>query len=152
MDPKLENRNQVSELYCCVIWPCIVTYCEPITVQTSKNKDTLIIRYILFLAFDLLRIDVYAFKSFCKDFFSKYPGYYLRISGSAVESLFSQYKYAAGGKPNAANYASSRGANLIKQTISTHHSGKGHRDGHLSTATLPLKKKQYNKKSRVDNS
>ena len=81
---------------------------------------------------------MYGFKSFCDDFFSRYQaGYYispLRISGSAVESLFSQYKYSAGGKLDAANFASTRSAHLIKQTVSTHHSGKGYRDGELSIA------------------
>ena len=54
-----------------------------------------------FLAWDLLCIDVYGFKAFCKYFLEKYPGYFispLRISGSSVESLFSQYKHNAGGK------------------------------------------------------
>lgn len=63
-----------------------------------------------------------------------------------MESLFSQYKYNAGGKLDAANYSSARAANLIKQTVSSHHSGKGYRDNELSIATLPLKKKIYGKK------
>ena len=44
------------------------------------------------------------------NFFTKYPGYFVRLSGSAVESLFSQYKYNAGGKLDAANYSSARAA------------------------------------------
>lgn len=56
------------------------------------------------VAFDLLRIDIYGF---CETFLSKYPGYFispLRLSGSAVETIFSQYKYTCGGKLNAGNY------------------------------------------------
>ena len=71
----------------------------------------------LFVAFDLLRIDVYGFRSFCKYFLQKYPGYLvspLRLSGSAVESLFSQFKYYAGGKLDAANYITARACTLIK--------------------------------------
>ena len=86
-------------------------------------------------------------RSFCK-YFSRYPGYFispLRLSGSAVESLFGQYKYSAGGKLDAANYSTARAANLVKQTVSSHHSGKGYRDSTISTKTLPLKMKVYRK-------
>ena len=47
----------------------------------------------------------------------RHPGYFvspLRISGSAVESLFSQFKHSAGGKLDACNYATSRCAHLVK--------------------------------------
>lgn len=70
-----------------------------------------IILFII-IAFDLLRIDIYAFKLFC-DHFSKYPHHFispLRISGSAVETLFSQYKHNSGGKLDAVNYPIARGA------------------------------------------
>lgn len=101
------------------------------------------------LAFDLLRVDVYGFKAFCKDFFTRYPGYFispLRLSGSAIESIFSQYKYCAGGKLDASNFATARASNLIQQTAASHHSGIGYRDNTLATASLPLKKKSYGKK------
>ena len=42
-----------------------------------------------------------------------------------------------------------RAANLVQQTVSSHHSGKGYRDGTISTKTLPLKKK-YTVKARVN--
>jgi len=61
----------------------------------------------LFSAWDLLRIDVYSFKAFCQWFLMAYPTYFvspLRLSGSAVESLLSQYKFAAGGKLDSVNY------------------------------------------------
>ena len=49
-----------------------------------------------------------------------------RVSGSAVKSLFSQYKYAAGGKLDAANYATARAACLVQRAVApAHHSGKG---------------------------
>ena len=95
-----------------------------------------------------MRIDIYGFKSFCSSFLKKYPGYFiapLRISGSAVETLFSQYKHSAGGKLDAANYASARAANLIKQTVATHHSGKDYKDKELPTPVLPLQKKYMEK-------
>lgn len=95
---------------------------------------------------------MYGLRSFCKYFFSRYPGYFispLRLSGSAVESLFGQYKYSAGGKLDAANYSTVHAANLVKQTVSSHHSGKGYRDSTISTKTLPLKKK-YTAKAIVN--
>lgn len=97
----------------------------------------------------MLRVDVYGFRGFCEHFFCNYPGYFvspLRLSGSAVESLFSQYKYNAGGKLDSSNYITSRAAHLIKQTVATHHSGKGYRDKDLQIACMPLKRKQYNSK------
>jgi len=98
------------------------------------------------LAWDLLRIDVYGFKSFCKYFLETYPGYFispLRISGSAVESLFSQYKYNAGGKLDSCNYVTVRCAHLVQQCATGHHSGVGYRDQTLTHMELPLKKKRY---------
>lgn len=65
-----------------------------------------------------------------------------------METLFSQYKYSAGGKLDAANYATARAANLVKQSVSCHHSGKNYRDGEISTARLPLTRKVYGNKSK----
>ena len=106
--------------------------------------------YYLLQLWDLLRIDVHEFKAFCRGFFHTYPGYFvspLHISGSAVESLFSQYKYTAGGKLDPANYASSRCAHLVKQSVAPHHSGKHYRDESTAFMELPLIKKEYNKSS-----
>ena len=58
-----------------------------------------------------------------------------------METVFSQYKNAVGGKLDAANYSSAHAANLIKQTVSTHHSGKIKK----TTPELLLKKKKYGK-------
>ena len=105
---------------------------------------------MIYLAWDLLRICVHGFKEFCEDYFKKHPGYFvspLRISGSAVESLFSQYKYNAGGKLDACNYVTARCAHLVQQTVSVHHSGVGYRDQTLATMQLPLRKKNYGKSS-----
>lgn len=101
------------------------------------------------ISYSLLRIDVYGFRSFCRYFLSKYPGYFvspLRLSGSAIETLFSQYKYSAGGKLDASNYCTARAANLVKQVVASHESGKDYRNNELSTTLLPLKKKVYQKK------
>ena len=86
------------------------------------------------------------------DFFIRFPGYFisqLRLSVSAIESIFSQYKYCAGGKLDASNFATARASNLIQQTAASHHSGIGYRNATLSTASLPLKKTSYGKKEKL---
>ena len=84
---------------------------------------------------------MYGFKAFCEEFLTQYPDYFvspLRLSGSSIESLFSQYKYCAGGKLDAANYSVARASNLIKQTVKNHHSGADYRNSEINTTLLPL--------------
>ena len=75
----------------------------------------------------------------------------LRLSGSSVESLFSQYKHSSGGKLDSVNYVTSRAAHLVKQSVSTHHSGKQYRDELLDTVEIPLHKKKYNRTNVANN-
>ena len=108
-----------------------------------------------FTAWKLLRIDVYSFRAICEWFLNTYPTYFispLLLSGSSVESLFSQYKHSAGGKLDSVNYSTARGAHLVKQCVSNHHSGKEYRDSTLSTIAIPLTKKTYNKRKHTDTS
>ena len=103
---------------------------------------------MLITAWDLLRIDVQGFTEFCHDFLSRHDGYFvspLRLSGSAIESIFGQFKYNAGGKLDAANYRIARAAFLTKQASEGHHSGKGYRDMPLYVQSVPLEKKKYRK-------
>ena len=77
--------------------------------------DCILLFLVSSIAWDLLRIVVYGFNAFCTDFLSHHPNHFvspLRVSGSAVETLFSQFKYAAGGKLDAANYFTARTACL----------------------------------------
>ena len=102
-------------------------------------------------AWDLLRIDVQGFMEFCRYFLSKHPGYFispLRLSGSAIESVFGQFKFSAGGKLDAANYRVARAAFLTKQASEGHHSGKGYRDESLSVHDVTLERKKYTHKSK----
>ena len=98
-------------------------------------------------AWDNLRIDVSGFKLLCKDFLSRYPGYYivpLRVSGSAVETLFAQYKYLSGNKLDSVNYTTARAKYMCNKAVAaSHHSGKYYRDMPLFIPTMQLKKKQY---------
>ena len=102
----------------------------------------------MFVAWDLLCIDAYGFNAFAKWFLETYPTYFispLRISGSAVESLFSQYKYSAGGKLDGVNYTTSRCSHLVKQCTSSYQAGKDYRDQSIGTLELPLLKHKYGK-------
>ena len=105
--------------------------------------------FIPLLAWDLLRIDIQGFTEFCSDFLSRREGYFispLRLSGSAVESIFGQFKFSVHGKLDAANYRVARAALLTKQANEGHHSGGGYRDVKLYANEVPLKRKRYNKK------
>jgi hypothetical protein len=83
------------------------------------------------------------------DFLESHPGYFmspLRISGSAVETLFGQYKYMSGSKLDAVNYATCRSKYLANQAV--HHSGQFYRDKELKVPMAPLEKKKYNSKNK----
>ena len=119
--------------------------------------DAYIISYYIvfflcfFVAWDLLRVCVYGFKSSAANFLEKYPDHFIspvRLSGSAVETLFSQFKHTAGGKLSATNYANTQAAHLIKHCVTAHHSSVGYRDATLQLSECTLEKKQYNKKSK----
>uniref|UniRef100_A0A1X7V7C0 Uncharacterized protein n=1 Tax=Amphimedon queenslandica TaxID=400682 RepID=A0A1X7V7C0_AMPQE len=85
------------------------------TFQISNVMER---KYLSWQTLDLLRIDVNGFNPFCKYFLAKYPGYFispLRITGCAVQTLFSPYKYSAGGKLDVANYSYTRAVSLVNQ-------------------------------------
>ena len=101
------------------------------------------------IAWDLLRIDIFGFRALCDDFTRQFPNHFispLRISGSAVKSLFSQFKYSAAGKLDAANYQTAQASFLVKQAVQDHHSGTGYRDSSLRVHTEAPKRKQYQRK------
>ena len=65
----------------------------------------------------------------------------LKISGSAVETLFSQFKYIAGGKLSSLNYATSKRTVMLRKDIHGHHkANRGYRDVPLYTAEAPLRR------------
>ena len=107
---------------------------------------------LCFVAWDLLRNCVYGFESFCSYFLNKHPDCFvspLQVSGSALESLFSQYKRSAAGKLDAINYSISRAAQLIKETVSTHHSGSGYRNQSVDSCQGDVHLKRKNTKSET---
>ena len=84
------------------------------------------------------------FTEFCQDFLSRHSTHFislLQLSGSAVESVFRQFKYSVGGKLDAANYQVAKTAFLMKQAVEGHHCGKHYRDVPLYVHDVPLEKK-----------
>ena len=99
------------------------------------------------IAWDLLRVCVYGMTSFAEWFLNHYPEHFISPykSGSAVETLFSQFKHCSGGKLSSTNYAVARASHLIKHTVSSHHSLKSYRDIGLDHSDGVLEKKKYGK-------
>ena len=85
----------------------------------------------------------YGFIGFCEHFLKEHPGYTIhpiRLSGSAVETLFSQLKYASGGNLMSTNYASARASILIKGGVAGKYKGDDYRDTPLFVRQNKLKK------------
>ena len=77
-------------------------------------------RFISWQTWDLLRITVFGFMEFAKDFLSDHPGYYiypLKLNGSAVETLFSQFKFETGSELSSVNYSIAQKRVLIKTDL-----------------------------------
>ena len=88
----------------------------------------------------------YGFKGFCQEFTAKHERYYIvpvRINGSAVESLFSRFKYDAGGNLSATNYESAISRLLTADAVSASHQDEStYRKDKLSLAkTCTLRRK-----------
>ena len=100
------------------------------SVTASKNSP-----FLAWQTWDLLRICVFGLKSLLIDFKKRNPQHYLvlsRINGSAIESLFSQIKYATAGKLSSVNYGSSRRAVIISSNVqSSHAQNENYRDDRL---------------------
>ena len=89
---------------------------------------------------------MYSFSNFARTFLEEFPDHFispLRLSGSAVETLFSQFKHTAGGKLSSTNYATARAAHLVKYTMAYHHSSVDYRDVPLHLSDCMLQKKKY---------
>lgn len=87
----------------------------------SVDKEQQVKQFIAWQTWDLLRLCVSGAIGLVEDFTKRNPGYFvvlLRINGSVVESLFSQLKYAAGGKLSAVNYPWARKAVMTKANVS----------------------------------
>ena len=87
----------------------------------NPNKNTQK-SFLSWQTWDLLRVCVYGVQGLVIDFVNEFPNHFLvlsRINGSAVETLFSQLKYAAGSKLSSVNYHTARKALLTKSNVHT---------------------------------
>ena len=110
---------------------------------------------LFFQTYDLLRICIYGFIEFCDSFLQRHPdGYYivpLKLNGSAVETLFSQFKYIAGGKLSSINYPTAKRSVMLRKDIHGHNrANKGYRDVPLYVAEAPLRKQQSRRSLAFD--
>ncbi len=91
--------------------------------KDSKQKC-----FLSWQTWDLQRMLVYGFKELCADFINKYGDtFYLtpkRLNGSAIETLFSQFKDSAGGTLSSSNYATARASYLMRVSIHGKHHGE----------------------------
>ena len=99
---------------------------------------------LIFQTYDLLRICVYGFHEFCRSFLERNPGYYivpLKLNGSAVETLFSQFKHIAGGKLSSINYAQAKRTVMLRKDVRGQNRGnQGYRDVDLHVREAPLRR------------
>lgn len=114
-----------------------------INIQSSETKE-----FLAWQTWDLTRLTLYGFTDFVKSFFQRHPNtdHYIvpvRLNGSAVETLFSQLKYSAGGHLSSTNYATARSSLIVKKTVRRHNvKDKDYRNvslGLLSSKTLRKK-------------
>ena len=102
-------------------------------------------RFLSWQTWDLLRITVFGFQALVDSFLSQHPEYYiypLKVNGSAVETLFSQFKFETNSKLTSVNYSSARSRVLMKKDISDSvKAAHGYRDTPLYVKEKMLKRK-----------
>ena len=113
--------------------------------QDFNPTNSLERRFLAWQTWDLLRICIYGFKAFCEDFQTRHPAPYfiapLKFNGSAVETLFSQFKDITNGKLDATNFATARKMFLSRRAALGHRPSAavaGYRDVPLYVAQTPL--------------
>ena len=102
-------------------------------------------RFLAWQTWDLLRICIYGFRAFCEDFLQRHgQPYYItpmKWNGSAVETIFSQFKAITGGKLDSTNYATARKMFLARRDALGHRPSAavaGYRNVPLYVSQTPL--------------
>ena len=100
-------------------------WCDDAILQHINIAACDVTQFLAWQTWDLTRLMVSGFKLFIQDFFRRHPNtdHYIipvRLNGSAVETLFSQLKYCAGGHLSATNYATARSSILMKKVVRGH--------------------------------
>ncbi len=86
----------------------------------------------------------YGFRAFCEEQTSKHPGYYISplcANGSAIETLFSQLRYATRGNLTSVSYAPARAQLITKRSVHGSRSTDDYRDAplYIKKSELPFK-------------
>ena len=97
-----------------VMMPYLTNY---VPIESNSQKV-----FLSWQTWDLMRLTFYGFKDFTDSFFRRHPSdeHYIipvMLNGNAVETLFSQLKYSAGGHLSSTNYASARSSLLVKRQV-----------------------------------
>lgn len=103
--------------------------------------------FLSWQTWDLLRLMVYGYRGFCEDFCCRNPGYTIypvRLNGSAIETFFSQLKYAAGSHLSIVNYATARASILTRGNVKPKRSIM-YRNAPLHIRRHPLHKTRYSR-------
>lgn len=119
-------------------------YAAGYTITTTSKR-----LFLSWQTWDLLRVMYYGFRNFCEEFLNKHPGYTIypiRFNGSAIETFFSQLKFATSGHLSATNYATARAAVLTRGSVKGKHKHTDYRHIPLHIRKHNLTKKQYKHK------
>ncbi len=103
--------------------------------------------FVSWQTWDLLKIMVYGFSGFCKNFLERHPGYTIypiRLNGSAIETFFSQLKHVTSGHLSSVNYATARAAVLTRGSIKGRVRGE-YRNAPLAIRQHPLQRTRYSR-------
>ena len=141
LDTLLVNGQFSFAPNCCVC-TCIYLYTHMVflcthvktsfagyTVTDPKGK-----KFLSWQTWDLMRITWFGFKEFCEDFTTRHPGYAiypLRLTGSAVETIFSRLKFITGGHLSAVNFVTARANLLTRYDVHGQHSKEEYRNAPL---------------------
>ncbi len=113
--------------------------------QDFNPTNSLERRFLAWQTWDLLRICVCGFQAFCEDFLQRHPAPYfivpLKWNGSAVETLFSQFKSITNGKLDGTNFPIARKMLLSRRDALGHRPAAvvgGYRNTPLYVAQMPL--------------
>lgn len=107
--------------------------------------------FLSWQTWDLLRVMYYGFRGFCSEFLQKHPGYAIhpiRFNGSAVETFFSQLKFATSGHLSGTNYATARSAVLTRGSVKGKRKNTDYRKVPLYIRQHCLQKKRYHRKEQ----
>ncbi len=124
----------------------------PLLLHLALNNAILLTSPTKYQTWDLLRVMKKGFVGLCESFLTSNPGYFItpvRVNGSAIESYFSQMKYAARGQLSAANYQSAQAAIETSRAVSTKRPREAdYRDAGLNIHPVQLAKKAKKSKSK----